>query len=126
MKKFLICKTSLIVFATLLLVGCGSSVPFIQLGTKALYKTQLDLVGSSKEYIVSCLGVPDNQIELNGEDIWEYQFTRASSDLQCKTTFRFANSKVKAITFTDFDNSATSEKYSRHICFPIVERCGKS
>ena len=42
-KKFLICKTCLIVFATLLLVGCGSSVPFIQLGTKALYKTQSDL-----------------------------------------------------------------------------------
>jgi hypothetical protein len=91
----------------------------------SLPTTQSDLVGSSQEEIVSCLGVPDNQIELNGEDIWEYQFTSVGSDLQCKTTFRFANSKVKAISFTDFDNSEISEKYSRHVCFPIVERCGK-
>ena len=108
------------------LIGCGASIPFVQLGTKALYQTKEDLVGSSREELISCLGVPDNRIEIDEVEYWEYEFTYKNTELQCKTTFRFVNSEVKEITFSDFDNATDSRKYSHRVCFPVAEQCGKS
>lgn len=126
MKKFNVGHLLLLNVVIAALSGCGASVPFIQLGTKALYKTQQDLVGSSQKEIISCLGVPNNQIKLSDEEFWEYEFTDKETELVCKTNFRFVDSIVVEVSFSDLDNGHDLRKYNHRVCFPLVDQCSKS